>query len=83
MTLSRPLSTSWRQARPRRGLISVCSSIPKRRGACQRPDTKALGQIVVNLLVNAQVKFTDKGEVVLSVDSKRMPEDDGSGAQVC
>jgi PAS domain S-box-containing protein len=45
-------------------------------------DPTRLGQILVNLLTNA-VKFTDKGEVVLAVDSKRMPTGDGSGAEIC
>src|SRR4030095_5496782 len=35
-----------------------------------------------NLLTNA-VKFTDEGEVVLSVESERVAEGDGWGAETC
>jgi PAS domain S-box-containing protein len=44
-------------------------------------DATRLGQILVNLLTNS-VKFTEEGEVVLSIESTRVPDGDGGGDEL-
>jgi CheY-like chemotaxis protein/HPt (histidine-containing phosphotransfer) domain-containing protein len=44
-------------------------------------DATRLGQILVNLLTNS-VKFTEEGEVVLSIESIHVPDGDGGGDEM-
>jgi PAS domain S-box-containing protein len=61
--------------------LDLASLLDPKAPAALVGDATRLGQILVNLLTNA-VKFTEEGEVVLSVESKRIADSDGRGGEM-